>query len=178
MIEDDIEMLSQPLLTEEGFLNEGCMNELNCAIRNMPKTYERLSGDSEWADKKDRWTTRSHIVGSFAMWACRQSPTGVPVGLEKVCGYLNEALKNVSQWDTAGMAEVSLCEINQWLYDILYEQGVSLFDAWNEGKDFIDLDALLSNVCTSIRDERRKNKAFDDKFEAEWKGKQEVLITE
>jgi len=86
------------------------------------------------------------------------------------------------------MCEASLCDISRQLYAILYEQGVAEFDAWNRCKvgetpeiqfscrydnrqdpdrDFIDLDALLHNVCLTIRDERRKNKAFDQQFEVE-----------
>ena len=65
------------------------------------------------------------------------------------------------------MAELSLCEINKLCFDILYEQDVKEFDAWNEGEDFIDLDALLHNVCLDIRLERRAFKAFNDKFDIE-----------
>lgn len=160
------------------------------AIEGMGKTHERLRGDPEWDERKDLWTSPHQIVGAFAMWACRQSPYGVPDGLENVCKYLSAALKTEFKWATAGMQELSLCEINKALYDILYEQGVEEFDAWNERKngrdgmgfssrmdsgsnpddDFIDLDALLHNVCVTIRDERRANKAFDEKFEAEYGG--------
>jgi hypothetical protein len=181
------EMLSQPLTTEDGALNPACMNELEAAIAGMGKTHERLASDDEWSATKDRWTFRSDIVGAFAMWACRQSPYGVPDGLENVCKYLNAALKTAFKWDTAGMQEISLCDINKALHEILMDQGVAEFDAWNRCKkgetpeinfvsaydgptdpdlDFIDLDALLHNVCMTIRDERRKNKAFDDDFEA------------
>jgi hypothetical protein len=186
---EEIEMLAQPLLTEEGFLNPACMSELEGAIAGMGKTHERLRGDPEWDDAKDRWTTPRDIVGAFAMWACRQSPYGVPNGLENVCKYLYASLATVTQWDTVGMRQCSLCEINKWLYEILYEQGVAEFDAWNRCKtgetpeiqftsradgridsdrDFIDLDALLRNVCLTIRDERRKNRAFDEAFDARY----------
>lgn len=186
--EDKIEMISQPLMTEGGLLNPACMSELEQTIAGMSKTHARLSNDPEWSDKKDKWTFKNEIVGAFAMWACRQSPYGVPDSLEDVCKYLNEALQSCAPWDKmGGMAECSLCDINKWLYDILYEQGVAQFDAWNRCKvgptpeiqfssavdgrinpdrDFIDLDALLHNVCLSIRDERRKNKAFDDAFDS------------
>jgi hypothetical protein len=87
------------------------------------------------------------------------------------------------------MQECSLVDINKWLHEILYEQGVIEFDKWNECKmgnapdinfvsvhdekrnpdrDFIDLDALLHNVCLTIRDERRKDNAFNDKFDKEY----------
>ena len=87
------EIIQQPLLTDEGYLNPACMNELTYAINNMPKTFNRLAGDSEWDNKKDQWTSKQNIVGAFAMWACRQSPYGVPDGLENVCKYLNAALE-------------------------------------------------------------------------------------
>ncbi len=182
----EIEMLSQPLLTEDGFVNPACMNELESAIGSMGKTFERLAGDDEWSKSEKQWTFASDIVGAFSMWACRQSPYGVPDGLENVCKYLNAAIKTAVKWDVNGMAELSLCEINRILHEILYEQGVKEFDAWNERKngregigftsvydqpspddDFIDLDALLHNVCITIRNERRTNAAFDAKFDAE-----------
>jgi hypothetical protein len=124
------------------------------------------------------------------MWACRQSPYGVPDGLENVCKYLNACLKTVVPWNEAGMVEASLCDVSRWLHEILMDKGVAEFDAWNRRKigdtpdiqfssrydgpgnpdrDFIDLDALLHNVCLTIRDERRRNKANDDKWAAEWK---------
>lgn len=184
-----MEILSQPLLTEEGFLNQACMNELSAAISGMGKTHQRLRGDSEWDESKGHWTTIDDIVGTFAMWACRQSPYGVPDGLENVCKYLHAALKSCAPWEEmAGMAQCSLCDINKWLYEILYEQGVKEFDAWNRCKvgetpeihftcamdgrgdpdrQFIDLDALLHNVCITIRDERRRDRAFDERFDRE-----------
>ena len=178
----DVEMLSQPLLTQEGFLNPACMNELDAAIGAMGKTHQRLAADVEWSTP--RWTFPHDIVGAFAMWACRQSPYGVPDGLESVTKYLNACLKTAVKWDQNNMAELSLCEINRVLHEILYEQGVAEFDAWNERKnkregagfcsafdkpspddDFIDLDALLHNVCLTIRTERREFDAFNEKFE-------------
>lgn len=183
---EPIEMLSQPLLTEEGALNPACMNELSAAMSAMGKTHERLASDAEWSTQEKQWTFANDIVGAFAMWACRQSPYGVPDGLESVCKYLNACLLKSIPWDVNGLKELSLCDVNKILYEILHDQGVSEFDAWNRFKkgdtpeinfvsafggpsdpnrDFIDLDALLHNVCLTIRDERRKNKAFDEAFE-------------
>ena len=91
-------------------------------------------------------------------------------------------------WGESGLAELSLCNINKLLYDILYEQGFSYFDNWNKSKkgnveiqftsrysgredpdyDFIDLDALLKNVCMDIRNERRDNDRFDKEFEEKY----------
>lgn len=183
---DKIHMISQPLTDSEGRLNPACMNELEATIAGMPKSHQRLAAEPEWAVKK--WTFRKDIVGAFAMWACRQSPYGVPDGLEDVCKYLNECLKTEFQWPTAGMQELSLCEINKALHDILYDKGIVKFDAWNQKKrgktagvdftsrfdnerhpddDFIDLDALLHNVCLTIRGERRAFDEFNRKFEAD-----------
>jgi len=177
-LQEEIQMLTQPLTTEEGFLNPACMAELEGAIADMPRPHDRLRGDPEWDDARGQWTTPKDIVGAFAMWACRQSPYGVPDGLENVCKYLYACLKRIVEWPTAGMRECSLCEINKWLYEILYDQGVAEFDAWNRCKvgdtpnfmvtsrydgtpdpdrDFIDLDALLRNVCIQLRNERRNN---------------------
>ena len=180
-------MLSQPLLTEEGFLNQACINELNKALTNMPKTYNRLKDDIEWNSKK--WIFKDNITGAFAKWAIGQSPYACPDNLEKVVNYLDACLEREIDWDRNGMAELSLCDINKLLYDILYEQGIIYFDDWNKTKkdwrktefnsireakekdpdyDFIDLDALLRNVCLDIRTERRENDRFDKKFEEEY----------
>jgi hypothetical protein len=185
---DPEDILKQPLLDEDGKLNPMCVAEITETINATGKTHERLRGDPEWDVSKDQWTFPDEITGAFAMWACRQSPYGVPDGLENVCKYLHACLLKERKWENSGMEELSLCEINKMLYDILYEQGVAEFDAWNRCKvgdtpdiqftsavdgrrnpdrDFIDLDALLHNVCLTIRDERRKNKAFDERFEKE-----------
>jgi len=188
---DEIQMLSQPLTTDEGFLNEACMNELNAAIKNIPPDYERLSSDPEWSTPG--WIFRHEIVGALAKWAIRQCPQGIPTGLENVLGYLDACLKRSVNWDEcAGMAQLSLCQINRLLHDILMNQGIEAFDNWNktqaelDGKgktsdlqfnsrygdpdpyyDFIDLDALLRNVCIDVRDERRADDNFNKKFEEE-----------
>jgi len=189
MKEDDIkkiEMLSQPLLTEEGFLNEACMNELANAIKNLPKIHERTDRDAEWTTK--RWLFKKHITKGLAKSAVSQSPYSCPDNLEEVIKYLDACLEKEVDWDVSGMAELSLCDISKLLYDILYEQGFTYFDNWNKSKkgdveiqfvsshdgprnpdyDFIDLDALLSNVCLDIRMERRANDKFDKEFEEEY----------
>lgn len=183
---EEIEMLSQPFLTEDGAINPACMNELSAAIGAMGRTHERLRDDPEWAEQC--WTFPKDITGAFAMWACRQSPYGAPDGLEEVCKYLHACLVRSVPWDANQMAKLSLSDINKLLYEILYEQGVEKFDAWNRCKvgetpemaftsrfygkpdpdhDFIDLDALLHNVCLTIRAERRADKAFNEKFDKE-----------
>jgi len=163
---DDMEIIEEPLLTEEGFINEACLNALGKAIQNMPKTYERLIDRPEWSEK--RWTFKDGITSSLAKYAIRQSPHDCPKGLERVIGYLDACLSKLFEFDTGGMCELSLNEINKALYDILYEQGISDFDKWNEGEDFIDLDALLMNVCLDLRMERRENDKFDKEFEEKY----------
>jgi len=182
----DIEMLSQPLLTDDGFLNEACINELNGFIKSIPRRYERLEGDEEWSVK--RWTFKDNITGALAKWAIRQSPYSCPDNLEEVINYLDACLEKEVDWRLSGMAELSLCDINKLLYDILYEQGITYFNNWNKSKkgnvevqlvsrysskedpdyDFIDLDALLGNVCLDIRTERRADDKFDKEFEEKY----------
>ena len=183
----DAHMLSQPLMTEEGLVNEACINELNAAILNMPKTYERLGNDTEWNVK--RWIFKDHITGSFAKWAIRLSPYSCPDNLEKVIKYLDACLERGVDFEEDGLAKLSLCDINKLLYDILNEQNISICDEWNEPKKnwretefsclgdatkedpdfgYISLDALFHNVCLDIRMERRANDKFDKEFEEKY----------
>ena len=185
----EIEMLSQPLTTEDGFLNEACMNELSAAFNAMPPDYDRLGDDPEWSTKKDMWIFRQYITGAFAKAACVLSPYCCPAHLSEVVGYLNEALKTYFDWDAHGMLELSLCEINFALHTILMDQGITYFDAWNESKrpsnskidfvsamdgvedpddGYISLDVLLRNTCLDIRMERRASRVFDRNFEQDW----------
>lgn len=175
------EVLEQPLLTQDGFLNPACLNELYSAIKNMPKTYDRLSSDPEWSTP--RITHWRDIVGALSLWAIRNIPdyyrdretmeevwvSNAPVfppGLEKILGFLGSSIR--SQFDKTGYAELSLCDISRMLYDILYNQQISVFNDWNNdevmGPHWLDLDALLHCVCITIRDERRDNDRFDKKF--------------
>jgi len=182
----DIEMLTQPLLTEEGFINEACMNELNTFVTNMPKSHNRLSDDPEWSVK--RWIFKKDITRGLAKYAVAQSPYPCPDNLTEVIRYLDACLEKEVDWEVCEMAELSLCDINKLLYDILYEQGFTFFDDWNKSKkgnveiqftsrydgpgdpdyDFIDLDALLHNVCLDIRMERRAFDKFNEEFEKEY----------
>ncbi len=183
----NIEMLSQPLLTEDGFINEACINELSAAILKTPKHYDRLNDKPEWNIK--RWTFKKDITQGLAKYAISQSPYPCPDNLEDVIKYLDACLEKEVDWqECMGMAKLSLCDINKLLYDILYEQGVSYFDNWNKSKkgnveiqfvsrdslkgdpdyDFIDLDALLGNVCLDIRMERRASDKFDKEFEEKY----------
>lgn len=166
-----MDFLNEPLLTEDGFLNEACANELNAYLSNMPKTYERCADDPEWNTK--RITNWREIVAALAYWAINQinssSPTIThPPGLEKVLGFLSHSISSKFDKKT-GWAEISLCDISQMLYDILYEQGISIFDGWNTKEvmrdHWLDLDALLHNICLTIRDNRREFDRFNKEFE-------------
>jgi len=183
----------QPLTTEEGFINPAAINELTAAINNIPPTHERLAGDPEWSEK--RWTHWRHIVGALAYWAIRNisddyseknndgdwvnvfahdSPI-YPPGLEKIIGYVGTCLRKKSDTEDVmgkfGFIELSLCDINRMLHDFLMDQDMSIFDGWNTeeimGKHWLDLDALLHNVCLTIRDERRDDARFEAEFRKE-----------
>ena len=171
-----MEYLTQPLLTEEGFLNEACLNEMEAWINNFPKTYERtdLLNDTEWSVK--RVTEVKEITGYFALWATRQGDhPGCPPNLEKLITYLDKCLRtdfikaDTSKWGQMGYGNFSLCEINKMLWNILGD--LSIFHEWNTkeclGDNWLDLNALLLNVCVSIRDERRKNDESYHKFKEE-----------
>lgn len=170
MDEPKIEMLSQPLLTEEGFVNEACVNELSAWVNNLPPTYERLKDDPEW--NRPQWLFPKDITGYFANWAVRQGDHHPhPPNLEQLVGYLDACLRRRMDNGAfgevvAGMFKASLCDINQALHEILMEEPV--FVAWNTkeclGDDWLDLDALLHNVCLSIRAERRESDRFDAEF--------------
>lgn len=175
MNESEFEMIPEPFLTEEGFVNPACMNALAAAIDGIPPTYERLAGDPEWS--KPGWLFRWQITASLAKWAIWQSPYHMPEHLMDVVGYLDACLRRDVVWNSIGMAQLSLVQINKLLHDILMDKGVTYFDVWNvpkKGKhetkftsahdgpedpdyDFIDLHALLHNVCLDIRDELRRN---------------------
>lgn len=171
---EGIQMLTQSLLTEEGFLNEACMNELEAAINNMPETYERLADDPEWT--APAWTGATEMVGLLARYAIQQS-VGVPPRLADVIGFAHTAIARdqrfVSWGDSIGKyANISLCDVNRLMWDILRD--LQPFNDWNKaevmcplGLQWIDLSALLHNVCLSLRTERREFSAFNAKFEEE-----------
>ncbi len=187
---DDIPMLPEPLLTEEGFENPNFMPALSAAIANMPETYDRLADDPEW--NTPRWTFYREIVGALAQWAIRNisddgrdddlnvipldSPP-FPPDLEKVLGYVSACLKKqFMELNTCdplvGMAEVSLCDINRMLHEILTIEEFAPFMAWNTketmGEVWLDLSALLHNTCLTIRNERRDHDRFNKEFEESW----------
>lgn len=173
--EDRVHMLTQPLLTDEGFVNEACMNELSAAIKSMPESYDRLAGDPEWTTPHP--VVCEDLVGLLASWAISQMQR-VPPDLEKVCNYLHACLKRDPFTEVVmgyRMTNLSLCDVNRILWRHL--EGLEAFDAWNEeakvGANWIDLSALLHNVCISIRNNWRHSLAFNRKFEAESAAEQE-----
>jgi len=166
---DGIPMLKQPLVTEDGFLNEACMNELEGAFAAMPPDHIRLAGDSEWNTK--RITNWREITGGLAHWAVRQIPetddTPFPPGLEKMLGLLTAIIR--PKFDKMAWAELSLCDISKMLHDALWDEPI--FQSWNDEKvlpGWLDLDALLRNVCLVIRQDRRASDKFNADFEAEY----------
>lgn len=166
MIPEDIPMLSQPLMTEEGFVNPACIQELEAWLANMPTSHERLAGDPKWSTP--RWTSCREIVGHFAHWAVRQIDSDVPFppGLEKMVGYLYACIR--PRFDQHGMAELSLCDISRLLHEILMPEAI--FQSWNDEKvlpGWLDLDALLHNVCMSIQRGRDEFDEFNRRFEEE-----------
>jgi len=170
--DDQIEMWMNPLTTEDGFLNEACIKELDSALKNIPETHNRLSNDPEWS--LSTWTTVGEIIGAFANSAIQISinmkkKSCIPKNVEKLCELLRVSLlrdNRFKNYYNLWMAKLSLCDINKLCWDILGD--VSFFTEWNEGEDFIDLSALLHHVCILIRNERRHHRAFDIMFEKKY----------
>lgn len=165
-----MEFLKQPLVTEDGFINEACLNELEAAIKNMPETYDRLADDPEWSIK--RCTSFREITSALAYYATSQfsedaaSPAFAP-GLESVLSFLTACIR--PKFDENGYAELSLCDINKMCWDVLKD--LQQFQDWNKreklGDYWLDLSALLHNVCLMIRLHRRDYDRFDEKFKTD-----------
>jgi len=167
--EDKIHMISQPLTTEEGFINPACMNELAAAIESMPESWERLANEPEWSEEV--FTSIGDILGSLAFTAVKHH-NGCPPQLEKIINYVKACLirEGFPQVEPGYHFEnISLCGINKKLWDILAE--VDEFQDWNKeevmGKNWLDLSALLHQVCILIRTERRESKLFDEKYKSD-----------
>ena len=165
---DKIEMLNEPLMTEEGFINEACLNELEAAIKNMPESHKRLANNPEWS--RPCLTTEPRMLAALAQSAVR-AYCQPPPGLETVLHYLKACLRRTTFTDDVDygglrMVNLSLCEINRLLWDAL--GGLKQFEDWNTeevmGKEWLDLSALLHQTCITIRNERRHEHAFDLDF--------------
>lgn len=173
---DDIQFLKNPLLTDEGFVNDACLNELSSVLENMPEPYERLKHDPEWSNPI--YVFDSSIVGAFADSAIRQFGS-VPPNLEAVLNYIFECFRKdvfsndkedvVISDDIPGrMAPLSLCDINRRLFS--YLQSLDIFNDWNDSSkcdNWIDLSALLRNTCVTLRDEERRHNNEISVFESE-----------
>jgi len=179
--EYDFEIIDEPLVTEDGFLNEVAYKQMVNRIKNIEPAYERLKNNQEWSKKE--LTDKKQILSNFGKCAIRLSLYSIPSHLEEIICYLDKCLEKDISWDKDKYTYLSLCNINKLLYNILYEKNISYFDEWNEPKkdwrksdfetfqeacetdidyDYISLDALLHNVCLEIREERRIFKAFDN----------------
>lgn len=167
----DIEMLSEPLMTEEGFINPAAMAQIEAAIASIPPDNVRLAGDPEWSTA--RWTTECGVLAAFA-GAVVRGFTGAPPNLEKVTGFVKAALR-LSTFDGNSdlggirIVEISLCDISRNLHEVL--DGLQMWRDWNDvekvGPNWIDLDATIRNVCLLIRQERRAFDAFNERFDRE-----------
>ncbi len=169
----DIEMLDQPLLTDEGFLNEACMKELAGAIASMPETYDRLKDDPEWSTP---WgTTCTGVLEAFAHSSIGAFCGQIPPDFYVVFLFLRACLVRDYFPECSSddidfrWREMSLCEINKALWDILGE--LAAFRTWNDSEvlpeTWVSTSALLHNVCNEIRWGRRRDVAFELRFERE-----------
>ena len=174
---DKIEMLSQPLTTEDGFLNPASVNELENYIRNMPRLRPDLRSDLEWTMRT--WTCASDIVRHFSGWVTAgmlmppDADGCYPPSLDSVVLVLRACIRRWERFEVFSgvcMGEVSLCELHDWLWETL--EDLDAFNAWNDvdkvGPSWIDLCALVTNVCLSIEKDRRHDHAFNLKFEREY----------
>lgn len=141
----------------------------------------KLQADPEWSTKK--WTHVHTLVTAFAhgvltadRWHKKYT---IPPGLESVLNFI--AFKTQEEFKDTQVVQLSLCDIEKrfWAWGNEHPQ----FRKWNEpvdpgtvigivtattpiqeGRDFIDLGALVRNASVFIRDERRANDAFDVEF--------------
>jgi len=181
-----ISTITEPVLLDDGELNPDFEQSLSDAIENMPETYIRLSGDSEWNTTKDNWTFTGDIVSYFAQCAVSFSPYTAPDNLVGVLEQVELIFKPLE--DSGGMFEISLCTVNELLHEHIIplqqvqewnvpkngDHRVAQFSSRYSSKpdpddDFIDLSALAHGVCLALRQTRRERKEFDKKFEEDYK---------
>lgn len=177
--------IEEPMLTGEGFENPNFLPALEAAINSIPETHERLANDPEW--NTPRWTNYREVVGALAQWSIQnindevQGAPFFPPNLEMVLGYVAACLRpQFAKLNTCdplvGCAEVSLCDINRMLHEILTIEEFAPFVAWNTkecmGDAWLDLSALLHNVCLTIRADRREFDRFNKRFEEQYGGQE------
>jgi len=127
-----------------------------------------------WRDERKFLFSLKDILGSFAMWAVRQSPYLYPDGLELAIKALSEELPKQIKFDSEryDFAEVNCDEIRNALDECFGK--IIFIKSWNQPKsghdtpfvfcdryskpipddDIIDLDALSRNISHSLIAER------------------------
>lgn len=109
----------------------------------------------ESAPKREqpRWINYRWITGYLACYAIRQvRGPAFPPKLEGVIGFLHARIR--PRFDEDGLAKMTLGEVADLLREELMPE--EMFRAWNDEnviQGWIDLDALIQNVCFSIRHE-------------------------
>lgn len=154
MAKPEFDIITQPLLTPDG---EQIWSNL----------FEPMEGKIGWHTKG--YVYLKEITSLVAKWAIKQSPYPIPNQLDTVIEHLHIKLiecisdlpsDNILIGGLNPLINVSAGEIEKWLYDILFNFEPVL--AWNTPRnknrvapcnsgrpddDFIDLDALVINVC-------------------------------
>jgi len=164
-----VHFIETPMLTDDGFVSPVFEAELNAAIEGAwDDATRRCEEDPEW--NTPRWTHWREVVGYFTHWAVRQiechDKTPFPPGLEKMVGYLSACIR--PRFDKQTMALLSLIDIERMLIEVLWP--METFQSWNKAEvlpGWLDLHALLRNVCCSIRNERREFDRFNLRFDTE-----------
>ena len=132
--------------------------------------------------------TTNTLAGMFASWAVQQSPYDAPEGLDKAIRDFRSAWPSDEELRPIMPAQYwnSYGELYEALYTLFCE--TESIRAWNEPKskhgasivfssryggpspddDFIDLGALANNVAREAWKDALADKAFDDRFSAEW----------
>jgi len=136
-----------------------------------PLLHERpcLKSNPEW--NTPRLTHYREITGGLAYWAVRQIHRNrpyFPPKLEFTIGFLTAMIR--PRFSKLGYAELSLCEISKMPYDVLMPE--EFFRVWRDeavmGKARLNLDALIRNVCLTIRDERRALDQFNEDIDRQY----------
>lgn len=106
----------------------------------------------------------------------------VPPGLAEV---LDHVARRVQERWKSEVEQVTLCELEDFYRECIETSPTA--KAWNEwdgpdvlavsrysstpnARSFIDLDALVRNAAVHLRDQRRREKAFDEEFERKYGG--------
>jgi len=111
------------------------------------------------------WAFKSDFTGALAKWLVKQSPYVVPDNLSLCLEEFHARLDEIAVFDTAGMAEIGLLDLNKNVNEIL--ESIPVIMALNEPKsghnenvfvsryhdgpsnpddDFIDIMAVAQNI--------------------------------